>query len=851
MTENVFFFTDRPPGGSAGHKVPLSALSESMSKAVKERADETRRALEKVIVREMGSLSDLLLADVQYATCSVAGPCKQCRALLDDEVINERQQGNDSLFLGVEIPRAPVEASLDVGSSAGTTKAILWSHQGSSTVAKESLPKPMLREASFGTCSDDRSMSRAMTSPARTGAGETMGFKTPQVMSPWSTEGKASGSAAFGSLAASNFRGQLGAKMGANKSALQRNLTTNLNFLLLPEWQDADSAEQQLGVATSVFSTSAAMEKADSELELIDEPEYREEGCLATMNPNSRHRLAWDVMGIIILVYDLMATPLEIAFTLPDTPALQVISMTVLSYWTFDIPMSFLVGYHGPDGRLIMSFHRIARKYLTTWFMLDIFLVSIDWLFTLPKTGVDLGGVSFGLTFRVLRVVRVLRLLRLGKLRPLLFKFQDHISSEYVATIVSISKYITFIIAVNHFIACGWHWLAKGFEDDEGTWTWLKEAGITDKSIVLRYATALHWSLTQFTPASMEVVPENIYERWYSVLVLLFALCVFGSFVSSVTAAMTSLRKMTTWFDTQVWLLRKYFRERGISRTLSGRIQRYVTLRVEAQRARVQESSCELLKLITPALHNELRSELCTPHLCEHFLFDVINQRSEGLIRSLCLSAFTQVRLSRSDVIFNLGHKAQTMHFITFGVVSYRPAWEDGRSTRLTNGQWCCEPSLWMVWQHVGRAHAVVESELLDLSAGKFRDVVMEHPSQVKFVRSYGASFVRQLQAIHDKGGDISDLSIEAEAADIPDLLRESSRPAFPSITPREYTSTRSSHGEIVRSSGTRDVTFGKNTRGATKGSEAELMQARASSANTSAPSARSESFWKRLSNRT
>mmetsp|Transcript_61204 Transcript_61204/g.138386 ORF Transcript_61204/g.138386 Transcript_61204/m.138386 type:complete len:847 (-) Transcript_61204:258-2798(-) len=845
MAEDVFYFSDRPPGGCAGHKVPQSDWSESMSKAIKERADETHRVLKNFIAQEMGQLSELLVADMECATCSITGPCWQCRALLDDEVIQERQHGQDPMPFAADAPKTPLEASLDGVSSGGATKAVAWSQRSSPT--KESFQRPMLREASFGTCSDDRSMSRALTSPARTGAGETMGFKTPQVMSPWSTEGKASGTA-FGSTQAPLFTGRSEVKMCAEKSALQRNLITNLNFLLLPEWQDADSV-QPLSIGNSVFSASIAMEKAESELELIDEPEYREEGCWPTMNPNSRHRLAWDLMGIVILVYDLMATPLEIAFTLPYTPGLQVISMTVLGYWTCDIPMSFLVGYHRPDGRLIMSFRRIAHKYLTTWFALDIFLVSIDWFFTLPRTGVDLGGLSFGLTFRVLRVVRVLRLLRLGKLRPLLFKFQDHINSEYVATIVSISKYITFIIAVNHFIACGWHWLAKGFEDDDSTWTWLKEAGIENKSIVFRYATALHWSLTQFTPASMEVVPENIYERWYSVLVLLFALCVFGSFVSSVTAAMTNLRKMTTWFDTQVWLLRKYFRERGISRTLSGRIQRYVTLRVEAQRARVQESSCELLKLITPALNNELRSELCTPHICEHFLFDVINQRSEGLIRNLCLSAFTQVRLSRSDVIFNLGNKAQTMHFITFGVVSYRPAWDLGKSTHLTTGQWCCEPSLWMVWQHVGRAHANVESELLDLSAAKFRDVVVEHPSQVKFVRSYGASFVRQLQAIHDKGGDISDLSIEADSADIPDLLRESrlsSRPAFPSVTPREYAS-RSSHGEIVRSTGCRDVTMGKNTRGATKGSEAEIMQAHASSTTEVA---HSESFWRRLSHR-
>mmetsp|Transcript_38880 Transcript_38880/g.91537 ORF Transcript_38880/g.91537 Transcript_38880/m.91537 type:complete len:858 (+) Transcript_38880:154-2727(+) len=760
-----------------GHAVERDQLSAAVQLFVKERACQTQRKLEECIASELSAFRELLLADVEYATCDSRHPCGKCRALLDDEVVDERpcermpslQNASDSASLGDGGRSFEVLAKGSARSASSAGPHVLHSS------LKDSRSRSIMHAPSAN--SSER-MTKAMTGPGRviSNTGDHVAFAeatSPSSLIPASSDWTP---LATGSGPPDVFRSLAGVDTDkpftSAKAALQRSLTTNLNFLLLPEWQEAGEQRPH-----SVFSRTESMqdcEKVDSELELIDEPEYREEGKCA-MNPNSKPRLAWDLMGIVVLVYDLMATPLEIAFNLPNNTFLQVVSLTVLCYWTMDIPLSFAVGYHRADGRLILNCRRIAKKYITTWFTLDIFLVSIDWLFTLPRTGLDLGGLSFGLTFRVLRVVRVLRLLRLGKLRPLLFRFQDHISSEYVTTLISISKYITFIIAVNHFIACGWHWLAKSFEDDRSTWTWLKEAGISEKGIALRYATALHWSLTQFTPASMEVVPENIYERWYSVLVLLFALCVFGSFVSSVTAAMTNLRRMTTWLDSQLWLLRKYFRERGVSRRLSGRIQRYVTLRVEAQRARVQESSCELLKLITPALNNELRSELCAPHIHQHYLFDIIMQRSEGLIRSLCLSAFTSVRFSRSDVIFNMGHKAQSMLFVTFGIISYRPAWENAQSIRLSEGECCCEPSLWMLWAHVGRAHAAVESEIMDLNARKFRDIVMEHPSQVRIVREYGAAFVRTLQDMHDGGTDISDVGIrEKGAVTIPNLGRNS-----------------------------------------------------------------------------
>lgn len=57
------------------------------------------------------------------------------------------------------------------------------------------------------------------------------------------------------------------------------------------------------------------------------------------------------------------------------------------------------------------------------------------------------------------------------------------------------------VFKVNHFIACGWY--AVGTIDfDQGSWT---DALRSTPSLGYQYTTSLHWSLTQFTPASMEV----------------------------------------------------------------------------------------------------------------------------------------------------------------------------------------------------------------------------------------------------------------------------------------------------------------------------------------------------------
>merc|ERR1719181_2010605 len=94
------------------------------------------------------------------------------------------------------------------------------------------------------------------------------------------------------------------------------------------------------------------------------------------------------------------------------------------------------------------------------------------------------------------------------------------------------------------------------------------------------YTTSLHWSLTQFTPASMEVYPENARERTFAIVVLVFALVTFSSFVSSITNAMTHLRNMNSEFEKQLLVFQRYLRYHRISTPLAVRMRRHLEHRL-------------------------------------------------------------------------------------------------------------------------------------------------------------------------------------------------------------------------------------------------------------------------------
>merc|ERR1719188_1599473 len=132
---------------------------------------------------------------------------------------------------------------------------------------------------------------------------------------------------------------------------------------------------------------------------------------------------------------------------------------------------------------------------------------------------------------------------------------QDMIESEVVLLVLSIVKFLVLLIVVNHFLCTGWYAIGVSYKES-GHPNWIDEYNVWDRSFGYRYTTALHWSLTQFTPASINMQPTNEGERVYGIFLLVGGLMVFSSFTGSITSAITQLRDMHSSRSRQFWLLK-------------------------------------------------------------------------------------------------------------------------------------------------------------------------------------------------------------------------------------------------------------------------------------------------------
>ena len=71
------------------------------------------------------------------------------------------------------------------------------------------------------------------------------------------------------------------------------------------------------------------------------------------------------------------------------------------------------------------------------------------------------------------------------------------------------------ILAINHIIACCWYGIGSLSFDGR---SWLLRSELLDAdgasgSFPEAYAASIHWALTQFTPATNNIAPDNAVER--------------------------------------------------------------------------------------------------------------------------------------------------------------------------------------------------------------------------------------------------------------------------------------------------------------------------------------------------
>jgi len=534
------------------------------------------------------------------------------------------------------------------------------------------------------------------------------------------------------------FFGRNGVRQQAAQASTRPTTASNSHcFEVLELWKqekpNLDRSRPRLGSATLMNNVS---------LQWFD-TNHQNAGRFV-LHPNDLKRTVWEMIGVVFVAYDVIVLPL--AFFDPPFAALRRLgAWTTRLFWTFDLPMNFLVGFVSATGQIQLEQKRIIERYLTTWFALDVFMVGLDWM-----EGVGTAILGDTGPFRSLCLLRLLRVLKTGRLVHVRC---EHVSGDRLRLALHSFMLLLLMFSIAHLLACLWYAVAANL----GGNSWINFFGYENAGGAELYVVSLRWAFSQFSGGMDEIQPKTIREHLFSCIVFIFAFWSGAVLVSLITSWMTRFLIEGSQNNLRLKLLQHFLEQHRVSKGLEFRLTRNAQYALLEREKRVPEDAVEVIKLLSDPLRMELHFEIYSPAFAGHPFFVRYIDEHPHVMKQVCHKAMSTDLVSSGDIVFDPGERSENprMIFLNHGSLSYtQPV---GIPEDLLPGGWACEAVLWTRWETQGTLVALSDSRLHVLDARTFQTIAARFSDDL--VCEYAAKFVDTLNGEQD----LSDLPSHEE----------------------------------------------------------------------------------------
>ena len=316
-------------------------------------------------------------------------------------------------------------------------------------------------------------------------------------------------------------------------------------------------------------------------------------GIISYQDPR---RISWDILIFLLLIYIALVTPIRIGFDQEanqiDEPFFYYLEKAIDVIFILDIAINFCTSYADDKNKEIVDRRAIAINYIQTWFFLDfISSIPLDWIMESQGGSDGLGNIQAAKTARVAkagraskimkitRVLKLTKLLRLARGGKMWTKYMDYFQFSRIQ--VKLGSLLLMTLLISHIFACIFALIAKlnslvDPRNDEYSYSWLAQAGLTDEPWFVQYAAAMYFCVATITTVGYgDIVPQTTLEQLFVTLVMLFGGAFYGFIIASLAALLSSWDINKTKFDEKMDSISNYMKVRKFPAFLSRKIKAY------------------------------------------------------------------------------------------------------------------------------------------------------------------------------------------------------------------------------------------------------------------------------------
>ncbi|XP_022763287.1 potassium channel AKT2/3-like [Durio zibethinus] len=352
---------------------------------------------------------------------------------------------------------------------------------------------------------------------------------------------------------------------------------------------------------------------------------------------DSKYR-CWEIFMVMLVFYSAWVYPFEVAFFSSSPPRKLYIADNIVDlFFAIDIVLTFFVAHI--DSRtqlLVQDSKKIAVRYLSTWFLMDVASTipyeALGYLFT----GKSKMGISYSL-------LGLLRFWRLRRVKQLFTRLEKDIRFSYFW--IRCARLLAVTLFLVHCAGCLYYLLADRYPHQGRTWLGSVNPNFRETSLWIRYISALYWSITTMTTVGYgDLHAVNTVEMIFIIFYMLFNLGLTAYIIGNMTNLVVEGTRRTMEFRNSIEAASNFVSRNRLPRRLKDQILAYMCLRFKAESLNQQQ----LIEQLPKSIYTSICQHLFLPTVEKVYLFN-------GISREILLHLVAKMKAEyippREDVI--------------------------------------------------------------------------------------------------------------------------------------------------------------------------------------------------------
>ncbi|XP_010681784.2 potassium channel AKT2/3 isoform X1 [Beta vulgaris subsp. vulgaris] len=332
---------------------------------------------------------------------------------------------------------------------------------------------------------------------------------------------------------------------------------------------------------------------------------------------HSKYR-CWETLMVVLVAYSAWVYPFEVAFMKSYLKRELFIADNIVNvFFAIDIIITFFLAYFDSRTQLLVSdFRKIAIRYLSTWFIMDLASTIPYEALALMFTGKYKESISYYL-------LGLLRFWRLRRVKQFFTRLEKDIRFSYFWVRCARLLFVTLFLV--HCAGCLYYLLADRYPHEGKTWIGAMNPNFRETSLWVRYISAIYWSITTMTTVGYgDLHANNTLEMIFIIFYMLFNLSLTAYLIGNMTNLVVEGTRRTMEFRSSIEAASSFVSRNRLPTRLKEQILGYMCLRFKAENL----NQFQLIEHLPNSIYKNICQHLFLPTIEKVYLFRGITRKS-------------------------------------------------------------------------------------------------------------------------------------------------------------------------------------------------------------------------------